>query len=95
MTGATRAPETTFWHSPGFDGLELERVSGAAQPLAPQLLGDYCLSLCTQGPATSRYRGRDARPKRRDLSELRCGRNPRRCAPQGRALEPPDGAPQP
>ena len=32
-------------------------MRSAAQPLAPQLLGDYCLSLCLQGPATARYRG--------------------------------------
>ncbi len=57
MTDASRASKTSFLHPPGFSGLELERVDGAAQPLAPQLLGDYCLSLCTRGPATARYRG--------------------------------------
>ena len=59
MTGvAAKAPETTFRHPASFSGLELERVRGAAQPLAPQLLGDYCLLLCLQGPAISRYRGK-------------------------------------
>ena len=57
MTGTTpHPPETTFWHPKGFTGLELERVTGTPEPLAPQLLGDYCLSLCLQGPATARYR---------------------------------------
>ena len=56
MTGALNpAPETTFWHPESFSGLELERVQGAAQPLAPQLLSDHCLSLCVRGPATARY----------------------------------------
>ena len=58
MTGALNlAPETTFWHPESFSGLELERVQSAAQPLAPQLLSDHCLSLCVRGPATARYQG--------------------------------------
>ena len=57
MTGATaQTLETTFWHPEGFTGLELERTPRTAQPVASQLLGDYCLSLCLQGPASIQYR---------------------------------------
>ncbi len=57
MTGATaQTPETTFWHPEGFGGLELERTPRTARPVAPQLLGDYCLSLCLRGPASVQYR---------------------------------------
>lgn len=62
MTGvhaapATEMPEVVLRRPEGFGGLELERLDGGMRATAPQVLGEHCLTLCTEGPASARYRG--------------------------------------